>query len=419
MLACRKQPPSDAAQGQAAAAAVALPSSVKPRPLEGLRDYPLPDAADGSSPSLAVGADGLTLAWISQAGAPTLRLASLPLALVEAEWSEPQVVISSPRLLVNWADVAAVGETGTGRTIVAWPEYHTDDPSAGYGLRVAAQTDDGSFAPAWSPDAVRRGPESGFVRFIATSEGLRMFWLDGRELGGGGHGGHGGGAGGTMQLRSALIDDDGHQIGASVVIDERTCECCKLDVGLVADQPFVAYRDRSEAEIRDIFVAGPGLKPTRVAADDWTIAGCPVNGPAVASNGALAHVAWFTGAEDRSAMWITTTDSLAKFAAPKRFDLGLPAGRVDLLETPDGGALASWIELDPETPGRAWLLARRLGPDGALGDPIEIAEVGAARDWGFPRTALLGDEVIWVFTDPTPAGGRMRLQARVGPLPGA
>jgi hypothetical protein len=139
--------------------------------------------------------------------------------------------------------VPAIGETASGRTVVAWPETHGDDPSAGYAPRVSAQLDDGSFGPAWSPDDVRRGPESGFVAFVPTESGLHMFWLDGRELGGPGHA-H---AGGTMQLRSVAIDDEGQQAGPSIVVDDRTCECCKLGVGLLGGQPLAAYRDRSEA----------------------------------------------------------------------------------------------------------------------------------------------------------------------------
>lgn len=393
-----------------------------PQLLPGLRVYDLPGAQDGSSPSLAVIGEGLALAWISQAGTPSLKLATLPFAEQTAQWSEPQVILSNSRLLVNWADVAAIGETAAGRMVVAWPEYHSDDRGFGYGLRVAAQREDGSFSPAWSPDDLRRGPESGFVRFIATPAGLRMVWLDGRELGGGGHQADQHDQPGTMQLRSVLLDDDGNQVGPSELLDDRTCECCKLDVGLIGEQAFVAYRDRSEAEIRDIYVAGPELPPTRVAEDNWKIAGCPVNGPAVASDGAQAYVAWFSGAGDRSAAWLARGSSAAIFHAPIRFDLGLPGGRVDLLATPDGGALVSWFEFKADAPGRARLLARRVYPvdakDTKLGEAYEIAEVGAARDWGFPRTALVGDEVLWVFTDPTPASGRPRLRAKLGPLPG-
>lgn len=373
-------------------------------PLPGVRPFALAESI-GSSPALSVDAEGIVLAWMSDVDEPTLKLASL--AVGQHEWSEAQIVAANPRLLINWADVPAIGETLSGRTVVAWPEYHSEDSGAGYGLQLAAALEDGSFGPAWSPDEIRRGPESGFAGFVTTSEGLRLFWLDGRDLGGPN-------PRGTMRLRSLLIDDHGQQRGPSIVLDERTCECCKLGVGLLGEQAFAAYRDRSDAEVRDIFVAGPGLEPTQVAVDGWTIAGCPVNGPAVASTGTRAHVAWFSGAEDRSAVWIARADSLVAFERPSRVDLGLPGGRVDLLALPDRDVLISWLELDPANPGLAALLTRRLGVDGKLGQAYAVAEIGAARDWGFARAAVHGDAILWVFTDPTAADGRPRLAARTG-----
>ncbi|HVH98293.1 MAG TPA: hypothetical protein VM869_06275 [Enhygromyxa sp.] len=408
-LGCRDQSSANEAPPSQAAQSGERPGLRSAPPLPSVRTLALPDPI-GSSPGLSVGAEGIQLVWMSDVGEPTLSIAALAsLPNAADEWSDVQVVTASSRVVIDWADVPAVGETASGRTVVAWPEHHTDDPGAGRGLRLAAALDDGSFGPAWSPDDVRRGLESGFAGFVTTAAGLRLFYLDGRELGRGGQG--------TMQLRSVAIDDDGQQQGPSVVLDERTCECCKLGVGLLGELAFAAYRDRSDTEIRDTFVAGPGLAPTQVAADGWTLAGCPVNGPAVAVAGARAHVAWFTGAEDRSATLIASADSLDAFAAPQRFDLGLPGGRVDLLALPDGDVLISWLELDPANPGLAALLTRRLGVDGRLGSAYAVAELGAARDWGFARAALLGDEVVWVYTDPTAADGRPRLQARIAPLP--
>jgi hypothetical protein len=394
------------------------------RPLVAVHARDLPDPLGGSSPGLGRGAEGLTLVWMRELGEPTLLLAELG-----EEWSEPVVVTASPRLVVNWADVPAVGETRSGRAVVAWPEHHGNDPAAGYGLRVAAATEDGRFSAEqqWSPDGVSEGPESGFAGFVDTEEGLRLVWLDGRELGGhGGHGGHDGlaGAGGTMQLRTALLDDEGQQVGPSEVLDPRTCECCKLGVSAFAGQAFVAYRDRSEAEVRDVFVAGPGLAPRQVAADGWTLRGCPVNGPAVAATPSQAWVGWYTGADDRSSTWIAASTNLREGFGPAiRFDLGLPGGRVDLLGLEDGGVLVSWLELDPANPGLAALLTRRVRADGGLGEPWFVAELGAARDWGFPRVALHGpehaEEVVWIWTDPSGADGRPRLQAVSAPLPPA
>jgi hypothetical protein len=419
--ACQRQPRDESApRSESISKLSSRPGSTPVAPLPGSTRFELPAATQsGSAPGLFVGTDELHLAFMRSDGEPSLEHTTLPLLGAGdgdlGEWSETQRITSGPRLVVHWADVPAIGETTTGRTVVAWPEYHGDDPGAGHAPRVAAQLDDGSFGPAWSPDDVRRGPESGFVAFVSTPDALHMFWLDSREMGGG----HGHGHGGTMQLRHLTIDPDGAQAGPSRVVDDRTCECCKLAVAQLDGQPLAVYRDRSEAEIRDIYVAGPTLAPTLVAQDGWKIAGCPVNGPAVASSGDRMHVAWITGAQDRSAMYLASASSAPQAFGPAQpFDLGLPAGRVDLIAAPDGGAVVSWVELDAEQPGRAKLLTRRLRADGSLGDAHSIAELGAAPDWGFPRAAWLGgsgSEIVWVYTDPT--GGHPRLAAWRAPPP--
>ena len=116
-------------------------------------------------------------------------------------------------------------------------------------------------------------------------------------------------------------------------------------------------------------------------------------------------------------MWVASAVSLGEFGTPTRFDLGLPAGRVDLLPLNGGAILISWVELDPDQPGIAALLTRRVGPTGELGECFPVAEFGAGRDWGFPVAALRGDEVMWVYTDPTGSDGELRLRAKVAPLP--
>ena len=53
---------------------------------------------------------------------------------------------------------------------------------------------------------------------------------------------------------------------------------------MTADGPLVAFRDRSNQEIRDIHVArveqGKWTEAVPVHADNWRIEACPVNGPA-------------------------------------------------------------------------------------------------------------------------------------------
>ena len=58
-----------------------------------------------------------------------------------------------------------------------------------------------------------------------------------------------------------------------------------------------------------------------VADDGWVIEGCPVNGPAIAADGADVAVAWFTGADDRARVQVAWSgDAGAEFASPVLID---------------------------------------------------------------------------------------------------
>ena len=87
---------------------------------------------------------------------------------------------------------------------------------------------------------------------------------------------------GAMTLRSTVIGDDG-SLEREILVDNRVCDCCQTDVALTNGVPVAVYRNRSEEEIRDIFVTratDDGWQPGIPIADDgWQISACPVNGP--------------------------------------------------------------------------------------------------------------------------------------------
>src|SRR5262249_49918704 len=97
--------------------------------------------------------------------------------------------------------------------------------------------------------------EHGFVSLVPEGDGVRAFWLDGRDMAGADSGptsqptAHA--AMGSMALRTALI---GTSIGASEVLDPRVCECCNTAAALTDRGPVIVYRDRSDQEVRDISI---------------------------------------------------------------------------------------------------------------------------------------------------------------------
>jgi hypothetical protein len=81
----------------------------------------------------------------------------------------------------------------------------------------------------------------------------------------------------AMFYRSALQQSE-------TLIDDRACECCATTAAVTSDAP-IAFRNRTEDEIRDIyvprFVNGKGTEPVAVHRDNSHIVACPVNGPAL------------------------------------------------------------------------------------------------------------------------------------------
>jgi hypothetical protein len=63
----------------------------------------------------------------------------------------------------------------------------------------------------------------------------------------------------------------------------------------------------------------------------------------------------------------------------------------------DSRALVSWLE---RTGGTAEVMARVVGVDGSIGEPISIGGSSAERASGFPRMTLNGDRIVFAWTVP-------------------
>src|SRR5690606_13907908 len=96
---------------------------------------------------------------------------------------------------------------------------------------------------------------------------------------------------------TAVLTRDGEP-GEARELDPRTCDCCSTDAVRTHDGPLLAYRDRSDAEVRDIsWLQRDGAEwthPATVHDDGWQTRACPVNGPALALAGDTPVAAWTT-----------------------------------------------------------------------------------------------------------------------------
>lgn len=301
-------------------------------------------------------------------------------------WQAP-IEVTRGALLDNWADVPTPAALPDGTLLMTWLYMKSD---GGYGIHWSRSSDDGV---TWSSPAVLHedtsGPEYGFVSTAVTPDDrLALYWLDSRAHEGGG----------AMQLRSAVVGSQG-PVTERGLVDDRVCDCCQTSAASTSRGPIVAFRNREVGELRDIHVAGPHPRLGEAVHDDgWVIEGCPVNGPSVAASGQRLAIAWYTEAHENRAVKLAFGRVGGGFEPPIPLDLGVPLGRVALTMLSDGDTVVTFMERTGDG-GGASIVARRVSDRGTVGAAYRVAETSAARGSGFPRAAVLGDAMVWAWTE--------------------
>lgn len=363
-----------------------------------------PPAAPGAmAPSWAEAGGTLLLSWLEPQGSGH----RLQVARIGADGFGPATTVTAgDGFFANWADFPAVAAAGDGALYAHWLAKTAPDTYA-YAVQVARSTDGGSTWRGLGALHDDRSPtEHGFVSWAAEASGVRAFWLDGRTTA----------QGGAMSLRSARV---GERVGASEEIDARVCDCCQTGAAATPAGPVVVYRDRSPEEVRDIAAvrrtASGWSEPLAVAADGWKIPGCPVNGPAVAADGEVLAVAWFTAARPPGPRVLAafSADSGASFGTPVLVDGERPLGRVAVAALDGAQAAVAWLAV---AGSEAELRLARVGPRGRAGEGLALARTSAARASGFPRLARLGDRIFVAWVEAGGEGVPTRLRAASLPL---
>lgn len=366
-----------------------------------VREVESPAGADSREPELFTTPDGrVILSWVEKAGEKryALRFA----ARDAAGWSEARTAAEGENWFINWADFPSVvalpdGSLASHRLVKSGPGTYA------YDVHISLSKDGGTtWGRAVVPHTDHTQTEHGFVSLLPLPDGrVGAVWLDGRNLKDVKEGEEEKGPlPVSMTLRYAAVDAEG-RVSDEALLDERVCECCQTSAALTSEGPVVVYRDRSEKEVRDIYIVrrqGDGWSaPRPVFADKWEIKGCPVNGPSVAADGRHVAVAWFTEAGDAPRVKVAfSEDAGATFGGPVQVDDGDAMGRVDVLTLPDGSALVCWMS---GTADGGAIKARRVRPDGALGPVSVITRTDISRSSGFPRMARLGEDIYFAWTE--------------------
>ena len=367
-------------------------------------------AGPGSGEPFVSTADGAVyMSWIEAArGGHELRFSRWE----GGGWTDPRAIVWSDGFFVNWADFPSVTATSDG---ALWAHWLQRGEAGGYdyGIRITHSIDGGeTWAEAWTPHQDGTPTEHGFVSTVPMGDDVGFVWLDGRSFVDASDG-RAATEETALYFRTTRLDGT-H--GPETLVDGRVCDCCQTDAAVTSSGPVVAFRDRSPEEIRDIRVArwldGAWTPGVLVHEDGWETAACPVNGPAVAAQGELVAVAWFSAAGDVPRVKVAFSDDAAEsFGPPITVDLGNPAGRVDLLMVEDGSVLVSWLE----RMGGDWadVVVRAIDFGGGMSDAVSVSASSSERASGFPRMARAGDgSVLIAWTDV--AG--LQPQIRVGRL---
>ena len=359
---------------------------------------PSPAGDDSAQPQMTVSSRGVLLSWVEHvSGRATLRFSER----ASGGWSPALTAASGDNWFVNWADVPSVLRLG-GRTLAAHWLQKSGPGTYAYDVRLAYSDDDGQrWSASFTPhhDGLQR--EHGFASLFRLAHGgLGLVWLDGRAMAA--EAGHAAPAGpqGAMSVRYAAFDATWTQTHETAV-DLRVCECCPTTASMTADGPIVAYRNRSQDEVRDIHVSRlepeGWTAPVAAHADGWTIAACPVNGPMLDAAGRDVALAWFTVNDDVGHAYAAfSADAGRSFGAPIRLDDASAIGRVDIALLPGGMAVATWIEAAGARPA---FMARRVDPSGRRSEAVRVARISGARSSGYPRVAYHGGEIVFAWTE--------------------
>ncbi len=369
------------------------------------------------TPHLAVTANDIAvMSWMEPAAndSHALRYATLE----PGGWSAPTPLADGGNWFINSADFPSVVPISVEHWAAHWLVKRPGGTYA-YDVALAISSDRGArWREPLTPHQDGTATEHGFVSLFPWRGDIGAVWLDGRNMPpdkGGEPRTEGINKDGGMSLRFARLDYDGELLDGGE-IDDRVCDCCQTDVAIIGGDPIVAYRDRSTDEIRDISVSrytgGQWSAPLTVSDDRWQIAGCPVNGPAIAARGKQVVVAWY-GAPNRQrrvkVAW--SGNAGAAFSDPVVIDEGGARGRVDVELLDDGHAVVSWVARTGQETGE--LRVREVSASGDM-SPVQVVAAGNySRSSGFPQMVRAGNRLVLAWPE---AGEPSQVLTRWAPL---
>lgn len=320
---------------------------------------------------------------------------------IDESWSDPYLISQSDSWFVNWADFPSVIGVDGNAIAAHWLQK---TPGGTYSYDVTIATSDSDFEEPFVPHSDNTPTEHGFASLVPLSDSsFYAVWLDGRNtMGGHGHDDeHSSDITSAMTLRGSLVTLGGEVIDEE--IDPNICDCCNTSLVRTSNGLLAAYRDRTQNEIRDIYVNSYSFEtntwgnPKMVHNDNWQIAACPVNGPMMDTKGDNVAISWFTGANNEPIVKLAfSSDAGDSFTEPIIIDNSIPLGRVDVILTSDDIAWISWMTRVENS--AVLKLAEVSKTAGVLGIH-SISEINPSRLTGFPQLSKSNNSLMLAWTD--------------------
>ena len=209
--------------------------------------------------------------------------------------------------------------------------------------------------------------------------------------------------------------------GEARAITPGVCYCCKTAIVHGAgDAIHLAWRHVYAGNMRDIAFTSSvdGGRtfgaPVRVAEDQWSVAGCPDDGPSMAVDGAgRIHVVWPTmvteGTVGTKTLFHAMTTDGRTFSPRVRITSGAHAHHPQVVAAPDGTLAVAWDESWGD--GRRVRQAiGRIPASGAVSfETVPPSEELIGR---YPAMAVSDDAVVTAWVSGTGASSRIRVTRR-------
>lgn len=357
----------------------------EPKPL--ITYLEAPTSLNSSESSLHKAKDGtIYLSWIES---DSLKNSKLLFSTLEKQnsWSEPNLIAKGNDWFVNWADFPSISSFGK-QSLTAHYLQKSASGTYTYDVKLSISNDSGdSWQNAYTPHNDNTNSEHGFVsKADLGNDTFLAVWLDGRQTA---YAKKDSTIVNQMTLRGGVFDENGKMLN-DYLLDDRVCDCCQTDTAMTQEGPIVIYRDRSDDEIRDIYyvrqVNGVWTDPKVLFTDNWHIAGCPVNGPAMTTKDNQVAISWFSMYNGLpSVKVIFSNDNGETFNSPIEVDNQYPMGRVDIEMLGDGSAIVSWLDTKDD---KALIQLQCVKSNGEMSELLTLTESSESRSSGFPRMTV-------------------------------